>query len=156
MKKYFILLLLIIPLLIQAQSFDSGIRDQTDQVEIINDSPETNVEVMSTSPRELLEDGAVKLLAALLLGLIGWGCQLVNKYLNIKIMTSQVTGVIVRQAEQLEKVNMSNDEKRALVVEHITKNKKKKLSKWADILYGGLEEAVSTVYKTVVKKALKV
>lgn len=162
MKKLFIIILMTIALLTisiaclavdnpNANQFEIQ-ADQSLQTDMLNVA---SVISPLADTHELLTNGVANILAALLLGVLGWLVALINKYLNIKIMTSQVTGIIVRQAEQLEKQNLSNNDKRDIVVQHIKQNQKKKVSKWANILYGGLEEAVSTVYKSVVKNAVK-
>lgn len=152
MKRVFlIMLLLMIALVCFAQSVIDDVSQEEGITEVISNEPVFTE--YSNSPTSLIEDGVAKILAALLSALTGWLCFLIQKYLKIKIMTGQVNGYIVRKTEELDPLPKSNDKKREMAVYHIEKNKK--ISKWAKILYGGLDEAVSVVYKSIVKKAVK-
>lgn len=122
-----------------------------DNVEIINDTNSTSS--LSQGISSILSEQVASILATLLYLFLGWICFLIRKHLKIKVMRTQVIGFIIRQAEELESSKADNKYKRDLVVSEIKKDKQ--LSKWAKILYGGLDEAVSTIYKQFVKNSLK-
>ena len=134
-----------------AQSVDNSSL-AADTVELVNDNP-TNTFSLSQGISSILSEQVASILATLLSALIGWLCLLIRKYLKIKVMESQVKSFIVRQAEQLEDMKADNDYKRSLVVQELKKDKK--LSKWAEYLHFGLDEAVSTIYKGFVKNSIK-
>lgn len=147
MKKYLIILLVMLTFISALFSQPVQVNQDENPVYVEQTTPQDNV-------KDMLVDGISQILAGGAIILLGWVLALVNKYLNIKIMSSRVIGIITRKAESIDYQPRSNDEKREITARHLLQTDKK-AAKWANILYGGLEEAVSVVYKTIVKKAIK-